>query len=199
MRYVLLIALFVAGCDATSKGEAGKPAESHVVRAAGASVTSLSYDSRVFFDTDQSKPRAAAAGVLDALATRLLRAEPHAQAAVLGHTDAVGSDAYNMALSRRRAEAVVAALEARGVAASRLRAEGFGKRQQVASDDTEAGRARNRRVEVLISPSAQAIEAVIRARPASLGLRENRPAAQALHARVPAPLARAPLGTPVPY
>ncbi|WP_428393663.1 OmpA family protein [Lichenicoccus sp.] len=199
MRYVLLIALFVAGCDTTTKGESSKPAESHVLRAAGASVTSLNYDSRVFFDTDQSAPRPGAAGVLDALAGRLLRAEPHAQVAVLGHTDAVGGDAYNMALSRRRAEAVVAALEARGVAASRLRALGFGKRQPVASDATEAGRARNRRVEFLISPSQRAIDAVIQARPSSVGVRENRPAVQALHARKPAPLARAPLGAPVPY
>ena len=194
--FVVLAAAWLSGCH---PAPAAAPPQQHVLRAAGASVTSLSYDSRVFFDTEQSEPRPGATGVLDALASRLLRAEPHAQVAVLGHTDAVGSDAYNMALSRRRAEAVVAALEARGVAASRLRALGFGKRQPVASDDTAAGRARNRRVEILISPSARAIDAVIRARPTSLGLRENRPAAQALHARRPAPLARAPLGAPVPY
>ena len=165
---------------------------------AGVPVTSLTYDSRVFFDFDQDQPRPKAAPVLDSLAARLQR-QPYTQVAVLGHTDDVGSDAYNMDLSRRRADTVVHELEARGIAGDRLRALGVGKRQPVASDDTEAGRARNRRVEVLISPSAQAIEAVIRARPASLGLRENRPAAQALHARVPAPLARAPLGAPVPY
>ena len=167
---------------------------------AGFAVTSLTYDARVFFDTDRDRPRPAAAAVLDSLAARLQHDEPSAQVGVLGHTDAVGSDAYNLALSRRRAENVVGALIARGVAAGRLRAVAVGKRQPVASDDTEAGRARNRRVEFLISPSAQAISDVIRGRPVGLRLRETHPAAaQPLHVRVPDPLARAPLAAPVPY
>ena len=165
----------------------------------GTAVTSLTYDSRVFFDFDQDRPRPGAAAVLDALAARLKRQSPLPHVAVLGHTDAIGSDAYNLDLSRRRAVAVVRALVARGVEASRLDAVAIGKRQPVASDDTEAGRARNRRVEFLISPSVRAIAAVLRARPQTLVLRARRPAAMPLHVREPVPLVRAPLGPPMSY
>ena len=169
-----------------------------VLYPAGVPVTSLSYDSRVFFDFGQDRPRAGAGAVLDSLARRLAR-EPDAHVAVLGHTDSVGGDAYNMALSRRRAASVVRGLEARGLAGGRLRAIGMGRRQPVASDDTPAGRARNRRVEFLVSASARAIAEVISARPGGLPLRENHPAPQALHARQPTPLSRAPLGEPITY
>ena len=161
-----------------------------VLRQDGVAVTSLTYDSRVFFDFDRDRPRPEAAPVLDALAARLKRQPPPPHVAVLGHTDALGSDAYNLELSRRRAVAVVRALEAHGIAASWLDPVAVGKRQPVASDDSEAGRARNRRVEFLISPSARAIEAVLRAR---------RPAATHLQVRTPAALLRAPLGAPVFY
>src|ERR1700712_3016570 len=79
----------------------------------GVPVTSLTYDSRVFFDSDRDRPRPEAAPVLDALARRLGH-PPGVHVAVLGHTDAVGGDAYNLALSRRRAVMVVRALAARG-------------------------------------------------------------------------------------
>ncbi len=186
-----------SSASAASAAQASQAAPAvAVLYRGGVPVTSLTYDSRVFFDFDQDQPRAGAGAVLDALAQRLKR-EPDTHAAVLGHTDAVGGDAYNMTLSRRRAETVVRELEARGVAGGRLRAIGIGKREPVAADDTEAGRARNRRVEFLISPSARAIADVIRARPTSL--RENHPAAQTLRARQPTPLSRAPLGAPVTY
>jgi len=67
---------------------------------------------------------------------------------VVGHTDSMGSDAYNQKLSERRAQAVVAYLESKGVAAGRLRASGKGESQPVADNATEEGRAKNRRVEL---------------------------------------------------
>ncbi|MCS7001538.1 MAG: OmpA family protein [Dehalococcoidia bacterium] len=64
---------------------------------------------------------------------------------VAGHTDSRGSDAYNLALSQRRAETVLKYLTDNGVT-NTLRARGYGERQPVASNRDEAGRAQNRRV-----------------------------------------------------
>ena len=69
---------------------------------------------------------------------------------VVGHTDSNGSDNYNMSLSERRANAAVNYLVSRGVDRSRLRAAGRGETEPVASNDSDAGRQQNRRVEVAI-------------------------------------------------
>lgn len=68
---------------------------------------------------------------------------------VAGHTDSMGSDAYNMKLSQQRAEAVRNFLISRGVAADRLTAKGYGEAQPVADNATEEGRFKNRRVELV--------------------------------------------------
>ena len=67
---------------------------------------------------------------------------------VAGHTDSVGTDAYNMKLSKRRAESVRNYLASHGIAGDRIRVEAFGESQPVASNDTADGRAQNRRVEL---------------------------------------------------
>jgi OOP family OmpA-OmpF porin len=69
---------------------------------------------------------------------------------IVGHTDSVGSDAYNMRLSERRAMAVRNFLVSEGVSSSIIDVSGMGKRQPVASNETAEGRALNRRVEVLV-------------------------------------------------
>jgi outer membrane protein OmpA-like peptidoglycan-associated protein len=74
---------------------------------------------------------------------------------VLGHTDSTGSDAYNQGLSERRAQSVADYLAARGVARARIGIRGFGESQPVASNDTEAGRSENRRVEIKVVPITQ--------------------------------------------
>jgi len=66
----------------------------------------------------------------------------------VGHTDSVGSEAYNQKLSVRRAEAVKAYIVSKGVEASRVYTEGKGEAQPVADNKTSAGRAKNRRVEI---------------------------------------------------
>ena len=71
---------------------------------------------------------------------------------VYGHTDSTGSDSYNQALSERRAVAVADYLASRGVQPARIGTRGFGKSQPIASNDTDAGRAANRRVEIKIVP-----------------------------------------------
>ena len=84
---------------------------------------------------------------LDSL-VELLRAYPGFRIRVSGHTDNTGRPEVNLRLSRERAAAVVDRLVARGVEADRLIAQGYGATQPVADNATEAGRARNRRIEV---------------------------------------------------
>jgi outer membrane protein OmpA-like peptidoglycan-associated protein len=68
-----------------------------------------------------------------------------------GHTDSVGGDDYNQVLSEKRAESVADALQMRGVPADRYQVKGLGKAFPVASNDTQAGRQQNRRVEIIFS------------------------------------------------
>lgn len=101
------------------------------------------------FDFDRDSIRADSKPTLDEVA-RLLQAEPQLRLSIVGHTDAKGGSDYNQDLSRRRATAVVAALTRDyAVAAARLSARGAGAAEPVASNDDEAGRARNRRVELV--------------------------------------------------
>jgi outer membrane protein OmpA-like peptidoglycan-associated protein len=76
---------------------------------------------------------------------------PERNILIEGHTDNIGSDEYNQALSERRAGAVKQALVGLGISDRRIRMQGMGKTQPVASNNTEAGRQQNRRVEVIIS------------------------------------------------
>jgi outer membrane protein OmpA-like peptidoglycan-associated protein len=71
---------------------------------------------------------------------------------VLGHTDASGSEASNQALSVSRAQAVANYLKSRGVVAARIAVKGYGESAPIASNDTEEGRARNRRIEIRVVP-----------------------------------------------
>src|SRR3546814_19414020 len=73
---------------------------------------------------------------------------------VYGHTDSTGADAYNMTLSRNRAESVAGYLSTHGVARARIGTQGFGETQPVAAHETDAGRAQNRRGEIKLVPVA---------------------------------------------
>ncbi|MNH40347.1 Outer membrane porin F precursor [compost metagenome] len=70
---------------------------------------------------------------------------------MVGHTDSVGSDAYNQALSERRASSVAEYLLSQGVAPNKITSEGKGESQPIADNETEEGRAKNRRVELHIN------------------------------------------------
>ncbi|MCX8072889.1 MAG: OmpA family protein [Candidatus Binatia bacterium] len=103
----------------------------------------------VNFDFDKATIRPDAARILDeAVAT--LKAEPDVDVLIVGHTDSVGSEAYNLRLSQRRAQAVRDYLVKHGIAPARLRVKGMGEAQPVASNETAEGRAQNRRVELLV-------------------------------------------------
>lgn len=77
---------------------------------------------------------------------------PNSAIQVIGHTDNTGSEAYNIDLSQRRAASVASVLMGSGVPSSRLQTIGRGESQPIASNATEAGRAQNRRVEIIIRP-----------------------------------------------
>jgi OOP family OmpA-OmpF porin len=103
----------------------------------------------VNFDFDKSSIRPDARVILDeAVAT--LKGEPAIRVSVDGHTDSRGTDAYNQALSERRADSVADYLSRGGISRGRLATEGFGESKPVASNMTEDGRAQNRRVELRI-------------------------------------------------
>jgi outer membrane protein OmpA-like peptidoglycan-associated protein len=91
---------------------------------------------------------------LDDIAASMVR-YPNSLVDVYGHTDSTGSDTYNQSLSEQRARAVADYLIVRGVGAGRIRSQGFGETQPIASNDTEQGRAANRRVEIKIVPISQ--------------------------------------------
>ena len=106
----------------------------------------------MLFDTGGSTLKPGAQLLLDKLAA-YLQQNPGAHAIIEGHTDNVGSDTMNQALSERRAAAVAAALQARGITGDRLETMGLGESYPVATNDTSAGREENRRVEVVLSDS----------------------------------------------
>jgi outer membrane protein OmpA-like peptidoglycan-associated protein len=81
-----------------------------------------------------------------------LKEQPTLKTVIVGHTDGIGSDAYNMKLSERRAESVATYLVQQGVPKQSIRTEARGKSQPVASNATAEGRAQNRRVEITLSP-----------------------------------------------
>jgi OOP family OmpA-OmpF porin len=79
---------------------------------------------------------------------RVLEMNPTIKVELHGHTDSIGSDAYNLQLSQKRANAVRDYLVAKGISADRVTAKGMGEADPIASNETPEGRARNRRVEL---------------------------------------------------
>jgi OOP family OmpA-OmpF porin len=109
--------------------------------------TKVTYASDAFFDFNKSALKAEGRAKLDDLVGKVKGISLEVIIAV-GHTDSVGSDAYNQKLSVKRAEAVKAYLVTKGIEKNRVYTEGKGEKQPVADNKTAEGRAKNRRVEI---------------------------------------------------
>ena len=111
----------------------------------------LNMPSGITFDFDKSNLKPEFYPVLDNVA-RTLQEYNQTVVEVAGHTDSVGTDAYNQKLSEQRANAVAGYLQSRGLNRDRFIVVGAGESRPVASNDTESGRAQNRRVEITLVP-----------------------------------------------
>lgn len=143
------------GCELDSDGDGVKDSDDQCPdTAAGVSVDNRGCDlpeaytlNGIYFEYDSSRLTAnSQTAVHDAL--EILRRHDDMKVEVAGHTDSRGSVEYNQALSQRRAAAVVSELVKHGIDASRLTARGYGESEPVADNDSDAGRAKNRRVEL---------------------------------------------------
>lgn len=114
----------------------------------------VTFQSGLLYDFDSDVVRPEAKANLRELAVSLDK-YPNTDLVIIGHTDALGSVAYNQTLSERRARAAATYLISQGVNGARLEARGLGETEPVASNETEAGRQANRRVEVAIFASKE--------------------------------------------
>jgi OOP family OmpA-OmpF porin len=112
-----------------------------------AAATKVTYAADAFFDFDKSVLKTEGKAKLDDLVGKLKGINLEVIIAV-GHTDSVGSDAYNQKLSVKRSDAVKAYLVTKGIEKNRVYTEGKGEKQPVADNKTSAGRSKNRRVEI---------------------------------------------------
>ena len=143
------------GCDgALAQAAAATPAAPAATPAAPApaakpavAASKVTYAADAFFDFDKAVLKPEGKAKLDDLVGKIQGINLEVIIAV-GHTDSVGSDAYNQKLSVRRSEAVKAYLVSKGIEKNRVYTEGKGEKQPVADNKTKEGRAKNRRVEI---------------------------------------------------
>ncbi len=133
---------YVEGCDPEmKKAEAPPPAPQPVIH-------EVTISAKALFDFDKATLRPDAQEVIRDLAAKIKGLSQVDKIVVRGHTDSIGTEAYNMKLSERRAEAVKQALIAEGIDGSIIVTEAYGESQPVASNKTREGRQQNRRVEI---------------------------------------------------
>jgi len=114
----------------------------------------VTFESGILFGFDSTSIQPAGRSNLATLASNLEK-YPDSNVLIVGHTDNVGADSYNMTLSEQRAQSAASYLRQQGVDAGRVRTEGRGEIEPVADNSTDAGRQENRRVEVAIYANEQ--------------------------------------------
>ena len=124
------------------------------VERVGEDMLEIKFDSDVLFAVDSSTIGAGAMDTLDQVAA-VIAEFPKTAVVVQGHTDSSGSDTYNQSLSERRADAVRSHLARQGVDPARMTSLGYGETAPVADNGTAEGRARNRRVTILLKAKAK--------------------------------------------
>ena len=142
------------GCDGALQVAAAPAAAPAAAAAPVAAASKVTFAADAFFDFDKAVLKPAGKAKLDEVANKIGGINLEVIIAV-GHTDSVGSDAYNQKLSVRRAEAVKAYLVNKGVDKARVYTEGKGESQPVADNKTKEGRAKNRRVEIEVVGTAK--------------------------------------------
>ncbi|WP_320172421.1 OmpA family protein [Maridesulfovibrio sp.] len=120
------------------------------------SVTGVRYPGMVFFDTDMHVLKGGSVAVVSDVVKRILENGPGTKVLILGHTDSVGTSRHNKRLSEERALSVMKEMHMEGVPYEIMSTIGIGELQPLASNDSQDGRAMNRRVEFLISTDATA-------------------------------------------
>jgi outer membrane protein OmpA-like peptidoglycan-associated protein len=114
----------------------------------------LNVPNDISFDTNSAAIKPQLRAVLDPFVNSL-QGDPNVRLNIIGHTDSTGSDAINNPLSQERARSVRDYLTARGVSSSRIETAGHGEREPIADNGSEAGRAKNRRVEIFLREPGQ--------------------------------------------
>lgn len=115
-------------------------------------VVTFDENSGVYFDTNKSNVNAASQTTLDKL-VGVLKEYPETNVIVIGHTDSTGRDSYNMTLSEKRAKSVTDYFISNGLDKNRFTTKWFGEEQPTHDNSTPEGRAKNRRVNVVIVPN----------------------------------------------
>ncbi|MGQ0537425.1 MAG: OmpA family protein [Gemmatimonadaceae bacterium] len=116
----------------------------------------VTFESGLLYDFDSDVVKPTARSNLTTLANSLDK-YPKSNLLIVGHTDNVGADSYNQGLSERRSRSAAAYLISQGVVSSRVSTLGLGETEPVATNDSDAGRAQNRRVEVAIYASPELV------------------------------------------
>lgn len=134
---------------ANSKDACPRSAAGEVVGSDGCKVNVVIELQGVYFDTDKSTLKPESIAILDS-AVKTLGTHGTILVEVAGHTDSTASESYNQRLSERRAKVVYDYLVGKGISANRMTWKGYGEMQPIADNDTEEGKARNRRTELIV-------------------------------------------------
>ena len=127
-----------------------KPAEQPIQKSAPVVPSKVTFQAETLFDFDKSVIKPEGRARLDSFAKQLIGVK-YELVIVIGHTDSIGTDRYNMRLGTRRAEAVKAYLISKGIAANQIQTISKGKREPIADNKTVQGRALNRRVVIEVN------------------------------------------------